>query len=109
MPPAGTGAMSFAGASPPSRPAPRLRERRIASGLQEGDPRMRRHRLAACASALLMAGGLAILGMPGSASAATCYGASCAGHDPAVYSCSASRTVSAAAQLNGTTLATVEN
>lgn len=70
---------------------------------------MRLPRLAAFASTLVMAGGFAILGMAGSASAATCYGASCAGHDPVIYGCSASHTVSAAAKLNGVTLATIQN
>lgn len=70
---------------------------------------MRLGRLAAFTGALVIAGGFAIVGMAGSASAATCYGASCAGHDPAIYGCSVTHTVSAAAQLNGVTLATVEN
>lgn len=70
---------------------------------------MRRHRLVSFISAVVLAGGFAILGTSGSASAATCFGASCAGHDPALYNCSATHTVSAVAQVNGVTLATVEN
>ncbi len=64
--------------------------------------------IAAFSTALILGCG-ALIASSSAAFAATCSGWSCHGHDPTVYGCSASSTVSAAAKVNGTQVATLQN
>src|ERR1022692_3386242 len=69
-------------------------------------------RLSALAGAGLLAAGLAVLGPAGSASAGAsniCYGYTCHGHDPVIFGCPASSTVTVPVKYNGTQVATLYN
>jgi hypothetical protein len=68
------------------------------------------HNLAAFACAGLLTAGAIVVGTAGSASAASvCYGYTCHGHDPVIYNCSASTTLTVPVKYNGTQVATLYN
>jgi hypothetical protein len=66
------------------------------------------YKVATVAGAMALVAGFVVLGS-GSASASTCFGYSCHGHDPVVYGCSASSTTTAYASVSGTAVAEVQN
>ena len=66
-------------------------------------------RLAIYASTVALMAGLAVVGAAGSASAATCFGYSCHGHDPEIYGCSATTTETVPVTANGVRIATLWN
>jgi hypothetical protein len=66
-------------------------------------------RLAAFASAAVLAAGFAVLASAGSASAATCSGYSCHGLDPEIYGCSATSTITVPVRYDGVQVATLWN
>jgi hypothetical protein len=77
-------------------------------GVKRSGIRLVAYKLAVFAGTIALAAGFAVLSA-GSASAASCSGYSCHGHDPVVYGCSASSTTTANAKVNGTVVATVQN
>lgn len=68
------------------------------------------HKLAVFGCAGLLAMGIVVLGTAGGASATSiCYGYDCHGHDPVIYNCSVSSTVTVPVRYNGTQVATLNN
>lgn len=87
----------------------------IATGRRLQIPTITRHgkplftRLVMLASATVLAVGAAVLVSAGSASAATCSGFTCHGHNPVTYGCPVSSTVTVPVDYNGVQIATLWN
>lgn len=66
-------------------------------------------KMAILASAVTLAAGFALLGPSAGASAATCSGYTCHGHDPEIYGCTATTTITTPVDYKGVQVATLWN